>query len=67
MPEYCLGKVLEVQVDQDGSLRTMVLEVCRKDSHEKLLPYKSKDLKRIVLPVQWMVLITLVANIKEEE
>ena len=55
--DYRYGKVISTKVDDKGLVRTVVVGMRPRDSREALLPYKSKKLVEVELPVQRLVLI----------
>ena len=65
-PDYRMGRGMEVQVDNDQLVRTVVVGMRPRDSREKSLPYQSKNLYRVRLPVQRLVVIAPVDEIPEE-
>ena len=55
--DYRLCKVVEVEKDAKGLVRTVMVAMRPRDAREKSLPYKSKKLKNLKLAVQRLVLI----------
>ena len=55
--DYRICKVVEVEEDAKGLVRTVTIAMRPRDSREKSLPYKSKKLKNLRLAVQRLVLI----------
>ena len=55
--DYRICKVVEVEEDTKGLVRTVTIAMRPRDSREKSLPYKSKKLKNLRLAVQRLVLI----------
>ena len=55
--EFRYGRVLEVTHDTKGLVRTCVVGVRPRDSREKVLPYVPKQLLRMTVPVQRLVVV----------
>ena len=56
--EYRYGRVLEAKMDADGKVRSCNVGVLPRDKRNKPLPYVSKDLLTMYVPVQRLVMIT---------
>ena len=63
--DYRICKVVEVEEDAKGLVRTVTIAMRPRDSREKSLPYKSKKLKNLRMAVQRLVLICPAKNAKE--
>ena len=63
--DYRICKVVEVEEDAKGLVRTVTIAMRPRDSREKSLPYKSKKLKNLRLAVQRLVLICPAKKAKE--
>ena len=55
--EYRVARVVVTKKDSKGLVRTVIVETRPRDSREKPLPYKAKDMVRMELPVQRLALI----------
>ena len=68
--KYRLAIVNSVETDYKGLVRTATIKMRPRDSCEKTLPYKSKELIKMTMGIQRLVLICLAENIpdlKKEE
>ena len=63
--DYRLCKVVEVETDAKGLVRTVMVAMRRRDVGEKSWPYKSKKLKNLQLAVQRLDLICPVIEAKK--
>ena len=57
-PDFRMGRVLEVKIDNSQLVRTVFIGMRPRDSREKSLPYKIKNLYRVNLPVQRLTVTT---------
>ena len=55
--DYRYGRIVAVKADAKGIVRTATVAMRPRDSRERILPYKSKALVEVELPVQRLVLI----------
>ena len=60
---YKLARVVEAKTDRKGLVRTVVVEMRPTDSRERSLPYRSKKLTRMTLPVQRLVVLHAVEDL----
>ena len=65
--EFRYGRVVDTKPDVQGIVRTVVVAMRPRDSREAVLPYKSKSLVHVVLPVQRLVLIHPAAELDKVE
>ena len=54
---FRLGRIVKVQVDKDNLVRTVSVAMRPRDSHEKVLPYRTKDLWISSVSAQRVVVI----------
>ena len=59
---YC--KVIETHPDQEGNVRNVTISLRKRDSREKLLPYKFKTPMKMKVGIQRLVLICPVEDIE---
>ena len=62
---YKLARIVEVMPDIKGLVRTVIVETRPADSRERSLPYVSKRLVRMKLPVQRLVIIHAVEELEQ--
>ena len=65
--DYRLCKVLSVEKDKKGLVRTAVVGMRPKDSREKSLPYTSKKLSELDVSVQRLVMVCPSENVPTEK
>ena len=56
--DYRLCQVVKATKDEKGLVRTVTVQMRPRDSREKTLPYKSKDMVNMETDVNRLVLIT---------
>ena len=61
--QYRIARVLKVDKDGKGLVRTATVEMRPKDAREKSLPYKSKTLFKMVVAIQRLVMICPEENV----
>ena len=65
--EYRYGRVSATKPDEKGIVRTVEVSMRPRDSREPVLPYKSKKLIQVELPVQRLVLLHPAAELHKVE
>ena len=65
--KYIICRVRETYPDEQGLVRTVLIEHRPQDSREPTLPYKSKDLRQEKISVQRLVLICRAQDILDEK
>ena len=55
--KYKMARIVEAEADPKGRVRTVTVVTRPTDAREKLLPYKSKELTSMRLPVQRIVVL----------
>ena len=55
--EYRYGRVVATRPDDKGLVRSVTVAMRPRDSRDPVLPYKSKKMTEVELPVQRLVLI----------
>ena len=62
-PSYRLAKILVTKKDSDGLVRTVRVGMRPRDAREPNLPYKSKNLFEVEMPIQRLCLIVPVEDV----
>ena len=63
--KYVLCRVTDVEVDENGLVRTVTVASRPRDSRDPSLPYRAKELFEERIPVQRLVLICKNENVEE--
>ena len=62
-PSYRLAKILVTKKDSDGLVRTVRVGMRPRDAREPNLPYKSKNLFEVEMPIQRLCLLVPVEDV----